>query len=350
MNIVRNGGFIPHQAIVYTRKNNLYDFMIEKVYDAYKMRQDCLGKNNAIWEIEIHPTNKCNLNCLGCSYNTRHNSKSLPINQVVSFLKTYEKCDLKSVFFSGGGDPLLWEYWDDFFSLVKKSFSIGISTNMYNFNSIKHIWKSFDFFQIHITGFDEASSEKETGINSFKQIDDNINFLLKNRTKLQKVTLKLLVNKYNYSLLPEFLNYITNKKVDSIVLKFQQDFLHNKNLASEDIIERIREISCSHPIANEYDFLLDNLDDIIYNAYPQLDKCIFANSGLYRLINAEGDVFPCIAANINKKNKLSSERSYVDIYSSEMLLGHCPLQACRHYRFGQYISMKNSLLQIPQLL
>lgn len=350
MNIVRNGDFIPHQAIVYTRKSNLHDFMIEKVNDAYKMRQDCLGKDNAIWEIEIHPTNKCNLNCLGCSYSTRHNSKSLSIKQVISFLKAYEKYDLKSVFFSGGGDPLLWEYWDDFFSLVKKSFSVGISTNMYNFSSIKHFWKRFDFFQIHITGFDETSSKKETGINSFKQIDDNINFLLKNRTQLHKITLKLLVNQNNYTLLPKYLSYIVDKKADSIVLKFQQDFLHNNNLASEGLIKEIREMSYSHPIANEYDFLLDNLDDIIFNTYPQLDKCIFANSGLYRLINADGDVFPCIAANRNKNNKLSSEYSCIDIYSSEMLLGHCPLKACRHYRFGQYISMKNSLLQIPQLL
>ena len=132
------------------------------------------------------------------------------------------------------------------------------------------------------------------------------------------------------------MDYLVGKGADSIVLKFQQDFLVNRDFATNDILNRIREISYNHHISAEYDFLLDNLDDIVFS-YPCPPKCIFANSGLYRLVNSEGKVFPCIAANANINNEINSEKEFIDIYSQEMNDGKCPLKACRHYRFSQYL-------------
>lgn len=342
MDIKRNGRYIPHQAIIFTNKKSLDSFRLDKIGMAYQIRKDFIGKDNAIWEIEFHLTNQCNLDCNGCSYNTRHNRKSLTVDQVYSILDCYGQYDLRSVFFSGGGDPLLWKYWKDFFERADKKCSFGIATNMFNFDKIKDFWREFDFYQIHVTGFNEVSGKAITGINSFERIDKNISFLLSHKKSFQEITLKFLINKENYSLLSDYLNYAMGKGADSIVIKYQQNFLFNEDLANDTVINEIRSQSYNHLIAQQYDFLIDNLDDFIFSTFPRPHKCFFANSGLYRLINAEGEIYPCIAANANRNNKISDANAFIDIYSKEMCAGRCPLKACRHYRFNQYLLQTNA--------
>ncbi|MCM1286893.1 MAG: hypothetical protein NC240_01185 [Clostridium sp.] len=213
---------------------------------------------------------------------------------------------------------------------------------MFNFEGIKDFWREFDFYQIHVTGFNEVTSKAITGVNSFDRIDKNISFLLSQKKSCQEVALKILINKGNYSLLPYYLDYAMNKGADSIVIKYQQNFLFNEDLAEDSVIKEIRYQAYNHNIAKQYDFLIDNLDDFIYSTFPHPQKCFFANTGLYRLINAEGEIFPCIAANANRNNKISDEKEFIDIYSKEMCEGRCPLKACRHYRFSQYLSQINA--------
>lgn len=343
MRIIRNEQYIPHQAIIFTNRKSIDSFLIDKVGIAYQIRNDCIGRDGAIWEIEFHLTNSCNLKCNGCSYGTRHNGNSLTIDQVCSVLKKYEKYDLKTVFFSGGGDPLLWKLWKVFFTRIDKKYNYGIATNMFNFGEIRDYWNYFDFYQIHVTGYDDITSKTVTGINSFSRINENISYLLERRTSSQEIALKILINEENYLQIPMYLDYIMNKNADSVILKFQQNFLFNQDLANDTIIDKIRHLSYNHPIANEYDYLIDNMDDIIFTSFPCPEKCFFANSGLYRLINANGEIFPCIAANANINNKISNEKGFIDIYSKEMINGRCPIRACRHYRFSQYLSqLKNT--------
>lgn len=355
--IIRNKEYIPHQAIIFTNQKNLYDFSLKKVAVAYKMRKNCVGDNRAICEIEFHPTNRCNLNCTGCSYGTRHSTHSLSLEQIRSVLNQYTKYDLRSLFFSGGGDPLLWEHWHDFFESIEKTCSYGLATNMFNFRAIKDFWELFDFYQIHVTGYNTTTSKNSTGIDSFGQIDRNISFLLSHKLPTQNIALKVLINGENYNDLSHYLEYVMEMGADSIILKYQQDFLVNRNLATDKVLDSIREIAYSHPITFKYDYLLDNLDDIIYETYPRPEKCLFANSGLYRLVNAEGEMFPCIVSNANRNNRINSEDGFVDVYSKEMFDGACPLRACRHYRFSQYLSVmenkhcdNNDTLSMPLML
>ena len=336
--IIVNKDYMPHQSIVFTTEKHLNDFSYNKVAIAYQMRNQYGGNNKAIWELEIHPTNICNLNCNGCSYATRHNSNTLAIEKLIKVLDSYNTSDLRCLFFSGGGDPLLWNYWDRFFFTINKNCNYGISTNLYNFNSIISWWKMFDFYQIHITGYDKESCLKFTGNDSFSKINNNISYVLQNKLSHQNITLKWMINSQNYNKLDCFLDYVFYSEADSIVIKIQQDFLHNYDYATDELLKTIREIAYSHSISSKYDYLLDNLDDIVYNTYEKPSSCLFAYSGLYRLINAEGDMFPCIASNYCKNNRIGSDSKLSSIYTENMINGRCPLKACRHYRFSQYLN------------
>lgn len=334
--IIRNEPYIPHQAIVMTNKRNLWDFSLKKVGMAYQMRKDVIGTERAIWEIEIHPTNLCNLHCNGCSYGTRHDGSMLTIEQVKRILPRYLIYSPKSIFFSGGGDPLLWDSFGAFFDLYSKVSMFGISTNMYNFKSIKDFWTLIDFYQIHVTGYDDQTVRDATGVNCFSKIDENITYILKNKRPFQTITIKVVIDSENYLSLSNYLDYAIRNGVDSIVLKYQQDFLQDINLATDEILNHIRHEVYHHPGANTYDYIIDNLDDVIFD-YPCPDSCLFANSGLYRMINAKGEVYPCIAANINNSTVGLRDTNEDDIFSKNMRERKCPLRACRHYRFSQYL-------------
>ena len=193
--IIRNQEYIPHQAIVFTQQKNIKDFSLTKVAVAYAMRKKYIGEEKAIWEIEFHPTNNCNLQCDGCSYRTRHNRNTLSIKQISDFLDHYKYYDLRNVFFSGGGDPLVWKYWREFFFSIHKTCKYGIATNLFNFSAIKDYWEMFDFYQIHLTGYDPKSCYKTTGVDSFRYFNDNISFLLSHKLPYQNIVLKVLVNK-----------------------------------------------------------------------------------------------------------------------------------------------------------
>lgn len=334
--LVRNEAFIPHQAIVLTNQQSFDDFSLKKVASAYNARKNCLGTDAAIWEIEIHPTNCCNLHCNGCSYGTRHDNSALSISQLQDILSPYLSYSPQSIFFSGGGDPLLWDSWELFFRVFAKQCKYGISTNFFNFKAIDKFWTLFDFYQIHVTGYNESTVKETTGVSCFSQIEDNISFILENKLPHQTITLKIVIDNNNYKLISNYLSYVMRKGIDSIVLKYQQDFLHDTNLATEVINDYIRREVGKHPIVHTYDYLIDNLDDVVFS-YPRPDTCLFANSGLYKMINAKGEVYPCIAANANAAKLEQRKMLKQDIYTKYMLEGKCPLRACRHYRFSKYL-------------
>ena len=337
MSIKRNELYIPHQAIVFAQQDNICDFSLDKVGYAYQNRESNIGHEDALWELENHPTNGCDLLCKGCSYGSRHNEQCLTYEQVCRLVQENSKYDLKSVFFSGGGDPLHWNCWERFLNSVPKRFKYGISTNLYNFSNIKKSYSEIDFYQIHVVGFDRSECIRNTSKDVFELLDSNLKYLLKHRRSDQNVTLKILINKENYRRIPFYLDYVMTMDANSIILKYQQDFLHNRELARQEIVEEIRNTVYNHVIVGQYDYLIDNLDDSIFYVFPEPRECFFAKSGLYKLVDSKGRTFPCIAANAYGDSAVLKNNS-LDIYTCMMKKKMCPLKACRHYRFSQYIN------------
>lgn len=341
---IKNEYYLPHQAIIITKRKNVDDFNINKILTAYWMRKDNIGDDSAIWEIEIHPTNFCNLECNGCSYGSRHDNTTIDYVKLVETINYYNQFDIRSLFFSGGGDPLCWNKYETFLKEVKrKRWKLGVSTNLYNIFSIKNIINEFDIYQIHLMGFDKESVLKECKVDAFDRIDKNCAFLFSQKEEHQVVTLKIVINNTNYNRLDKYLDYMSKFDCDSIVIKTEQDFLSNKNVFNEANYNYLRNIIQSHQIVNKFDFIIDNLDDqLFYNPSPQ--ECYVANSRMYSLIRTDGEIYPCVASTYNNNNSFANissvpeKKDCSNRYTNNMLSQRCPLKACRHYRFNLCIS------------
>lgn len=338
--IVANPHSFPHGAIILTGRSLLDDFDMRKVALAYERRKEegVLGTDAAIWELEIHPTNFCNLKCSGCSYAGRHDQTTVDIAALKGLLDHYRQFDLRSVFVSGGGDPSYWSGWHRVFGeVVCSSFKIGVSTNLSNFRQISRVFNKVSFFQIHVVGYDAASTLRETGVDCFDAIQSSLDELFTHLTDGQQVTMKVLVKNENVDTLPSFMDFIARYPCDAVVLKLKQNFRHNVPEFDEVNSERVRNHVLSHSITERFDFMLDNLPDSLYRAghSASLSECQLATSGLYRLVTAEGLIYPCVAATYNRANACGHLSDMVRKGSEKphrIDLASCPLQACRHYR------------------
>ena len=340
---------IPHSAFILTKEKNLKQFDATKIIYPYAQAKACNELyRNMPWEIEIHLTNNCPLKCKGCSYGTRVNNDEITIEMLDDFFEKLDFEKIKSIFFSGGGDPLFWNQWDYIASRKKdllKEIPIGISTNIIGLKKIKDI-NIFDFLQIHIVGFDRESCISEVGVDCFDIIMKNLDYLMKNKATAN-IALKFLINDNNVENLHFYLDFIEKYNADSIIIKIEQNFIANANENSRIFgkSKNITEIILNHDICDQYEYAINNLDDVLWNSIVPRE-CYICTSGLYYLVRPNGSIFPCIASTYNEQNAIGNILNYrhpnkIDMkkYTELMKLGQCPTKACRHYRFNKIIDL-----------
>lgn len=342
--LLKNAYSMPHGAVVFCGADLLNDFDAHKTVAAWRRRQreGTLGQDGAIWELEVHPTNVCNLQCPGCSSANRHDGRTIDLDKLIALVRHYGQFDLRSIFISGGGDPAFWKDWNRFVEhLPDPLLQLGVSTNLSTVRRMGSVLGRMSVVQVHVVGFDQMSVVKETGVDYFETIRRNLDLLFSARTATQQVTMKILMRDDNYPDLPMFLDFIAEYPCDAVVVKLCQDFQKNANLLRRSAVEAIRNLAISHPINERFAFVLDGLDDELYclDDAPR-GSCSLADSGLYRLVTADGAVFPCIASTYDEHNccgRLTGDPDRPLVPTTGHLPPRinpqtCPRQACRHYR------------------
>lgn len=348
---------IPHDAIVLTNSNSLEDFMSSKA-----LAIPFSSTNVYPWEVEVHLTGFCGLSCKGCSYSKRHLNDSLSIQDLIRIFFSIKNMGSHTLFFSGGGDPLCWNKWDDLVRIKSEIIPevvTGISTNLIANIDCGFINDFFDIVQVHIVGFDDNSCKSNTNTNCFEILNKQLS-LLKN----DNLVLKILINSTNYNLIDNYLTYVCKFNAKTVVLKFEQDFLFNRQTIDSELFEKIKEIVSNHHDISKYKYVFYSKTDKKLLKMPS--KCHIVDKHLYCLIRENGDVYPCIASAYSNKNSIgnihceSLEEIYtrnIDStkYSTNMKKKECPLFACRHFRFNQELeygifNSSSFLNYIPSLL
>lgn len=107
--------------------------------------------------LDVSPTNQCNLNCTFCSVKNRDRDEVLFLGQALSTVRKYMELGIKSVVLTGGGEPTLWKYFDQFVIRCKDVFQLklGMITNGLKLHEIDpKILARFEWIRVSLNGLD----------------------------------------------------------------------------------------------------------------------------------------------------------------------------------------------------
>jgi len=91
-------------------------------------------KDEQLWfpiNLQLAPTNKCNLNCEFCSLKERSQNEELLLSECFDILDNFKSLGAKSLEITGGGDPTLYPYINELIYNAKEinRYQIGLITN-----------------------------------------------------------------------------------------------------------------------------------------------------------------------------------------------------------------------------
>lgn len=307
------------------------------------------------WGVEIHLTSKCPLRCKRCSYQQR-NKDQAELSKVIlqRILKSVNKLNIGSIIFSGGGEPLFWAE-GKFQSVIKPntSYSQSIATNGLNIKKTltKTLLSRLDIIQINVSGYDKRSYYQITQRDQFSHFMENMNWLFKNRTNHSpQITGKVVVDSDNYKQIKNYLEFCHQLHFDLIVVKLAGNFEEGQHVAlNQKQKKELRRLIYESSITDQYHAKLDAIsthDNTVNLPLPK--KCWIAEHGLYLLVRANGDVYPCVTSPYTQENSIGNlyasdleeiwkgarHRQVINKLHNDMVTGKCNLDVCRHMRYN----------------
>jgi len=248
------------------------------------------------FHIQIMPTNKCNLNCEFCGVKDKNNGQELFLDTVLNTLNNLPH--LKSVEFTGGGEPTLFHDFEKWVNIIyKRNLKIGLVTNGSNLHNIKSCLSLMSWIRVSTNGWidhnipihlESIPSSVKYGLNYVVHKNSNTDYINK---------LKDLRTKYpniRYIRISDDV-YKSNKEFDEIdkdnMIKKKIVWGKSSSLCYQGSVKCIlapngKLFSCCIICANEgtydpkYKMSLDDLKSYTPFKCPY-DKCMFESRNIF---------------------------------------------------------------------
>lgn len=268
---------------------------------AEKLGQYMTGERAfAPWSVEIHPTSKCNYNCVFCSYKERNEKgHSLDRGVMDKLVDSLISLGVKGVYFSGGGEssmyPGIAQYIEKLSvngveaamitngSYLRESGIIDIA-HMLNYISIS-IPSVIPDKYIEITG----SSKLETVLSVPSEVKQT------HGGNSPVVGCRIVVNSLNLDEIEQMLHELRTRRFDYALFKIVRDY-EDSGLGLK--AEEEQKLKKTIKALNEdvVDDRFTNLNDLFaYKAeVTKTTKCYVNEMGLLAVVDSDGSVYPNI--------------------------------------------------------
>ncbi|MDF2511922.1 MAG: Radical domain protein [Herbinix sp.] len=124
--------------------------------------------------IELHLTNRCNLNCEWCVDKKMRSNKDLITWEALKTLIADIAWKGIGITVEGGGEPTLYEWFDEFIMECRRNgIRLGLITNGVKELPVE-ILRCFDWIRVSLDATNEEEYRIEKGVNQFDQVVRNI--------------------------------------------------------------------------------------------------------------------------------------------------------------------------------
>lgn len=255
-------------------------------------------------QVRVKPTNRCNHYCYYCAYdinapeNTRIDRKvQLPYEKIIELLDNFRDMGVKSVTYSGGGEPLIYPH---ILEILEKTLDYGIELSMITNGQklegrVADLLKQAKWVRVSLDSCDAKTFKETRKVPEkwFYELIDNLKNFVANKSKGCILGINFVVQEKNFNKIYDSIKFFREVGIDNIKLtpryipEYAKEY-HNKfkKTVREQIVKARK----------------DFLDFKIYDTY-QIDfdsvgvperkyfRCYFMQ--MVPAISAKGDVYPC---------------------------------------------------------
>lgn len=190
-------------------------------------------------QVRIKPTNMCNHNCWYCAYKAENlqlgkdmvERDYIPLNKMLEIIKDLDEMGVKSLTFSGGGEPLTYKYMrESLEALSQTKVKFASLTNGSKLNGdVSQLFKQYgSWIRVSIDGWDDNSYAKYRNVKS-----GEFSKVIKNMYEFSKLNgecllgVSIIIDKDNAPHLENLVKLLKDTGVKSI--KLSPCITHNES-------------------------------------------------------------------------------------------------------------------------
>jgi MoaA/NifB/PqqE/SkfB family radical SAM enzyme len=284
--------------------------------------------------VEFDLTNKCQLKCNFCTFDYIEDKSDIPMNIAIKCLKDLKKCGVKSVNFTGGGEPTLHpDFWWICGYAVLLGLDVGVFTNgLKEFDPL--MYAGCRWVRFSIDAGCKETFKKIKGVDGFDKTLENISKI--RRDDFTTVGIGFVITPDNYQDIKLFSDISKTMDIDYVQYKpMIQNCFANGQISSkwwkEEVEPRLEEVMVDNPkaVINLYKF-----NDLVSDIERDYKICYGHN--FCPCIGATGDVWVCThLRNIDGYSFGNlKEASFQDIWGSNRrkeVIKKIDLTKCQQY-------------------
>ena len=266
--------------------------------------------------MEFHPSDVCNLTCLGCTYgHDNPATKPLPIIYPFQYVRKIAKLKPKSMVIIGGGEPTLYRNGKyRFQELVDEvrannpNIMLALTTNG-TFKPLGDWPHKFSWIRLSLDAATERTYRNFRGKAVFNKVVENfLNYLDYDVPYVGISFLFAKSNVHEYAAVADFIFNLVKKERPGLLHKVNIQYRplrrdpHNNNPFSEAITERqiqtaikeVKELAGISPEMEEFLREQTNITAVLGgNSHPPFEflRCFYSQT--FNIVRANGDLRPC---------------------------------------------------------
>jgi MoaA/NifB/PqqE/SkfB family radical SAM enzyme len=223
------------------------------VWHPEKLNSFITGIPTAPIYVRIKPTNRCDHNCFDCVYNSdfsgihtsMRKADEIPREKMLEILKDFKEIGVKSITYSGGGEPLVHPNIIEILNETEKNnIYFSIITNGQNLmGEAAKILARSSWVRVSANYCDEETFVKTRRINPklFHEIKENIKNFSKIKNKDCSLQVNCVINEYNHDKVYDMVKFFKELGVENIKLapQWSPKFEEYHKPFKEKVIEQI---------------------------------------------------------------------------------------------------------------
>ena len=275
-------------------------------------------------EMEVNPTNICNLNCSWCISKQYHRNELLKIDTLKTFLRAFKKLGGKSIIWSGGGEPTCHP---DFVTAVNESDKLGIEQGLmtngfFSDKILQVVGNTMKWIRISLDTLNRYKYKQMKGVDVLEKVIENIKISSNYSAKL---VVNMNVSKINENEIFDVALKARQLGADGFQLRPVLPTLYHKTIYippnMEDTIETLNNLNTARFVSHvSYDKFEEMLKPREYKS------CTYHN--FIGILNSNGDVSVCMYRLYEREFAFGNiyENSLDEIWNSQKrqeVIKHC---------------------------